>query len=57
MVADLAFELRFLFAVVEVEIFVWGIADRTDNLSWYHGRFTPAFNRCKGLAVIGLVQG
>ena len=56
MVTDLAFELRFFLAVVEVEISVWGIADRTDDLSRHHRRFAPELNRFKGFAVLGLIQ-
>ena len=48
---------RFLLAVVEVEIFVWGIAHRTDNLLWRHGRFAPAFDRFQRFAVNGLIEG
>ena len=40
---DFAFKLRFLFAVVEVEIFLGGIADRTNYLSRHCLRLTPAF--------------
>jgi len=55
--ADLAFELRFLLAVVEVEIFVRSIAGRTDNQFWNHEGFTPTLDRGQRFAIFGLIGG
>ena len=52
---DLAPDLRFLLAVVVVEIVVWGIADRAGNQFWDYVRFAPAPNRIKRLTVKRLV--
>ena len=57
MAADLAFELRFLLAVVEVEIFVRSIAGRTDNQFWNHEGFTPTLDRGQRFAIFGLIGG
>ena len=53
--ADLAPDLRFLHAVVEVEIFVRGITDRADNQFRDHVRFAPAFDGTKRLPMKSLV--
>jgi len=53
--ADLAPDLRFLLAVVVVEIVVRGIADRADNQFWDCVRLVPAPDRRKRFAVKRLV--
>jgi hypothetical protein len=53
--ADLAHDLRFLLAVVVVEIVVRGIADRADNQFWDCMRLVPAPDRRKRFGVKRLV--
>ena len=51
MAADLASDLRFLLAVVVVEIVVWGIADRAGNQFRGGVSLPPAPDRIKRFTV------
>ena len=53
--ADFAHDLRFLLAVVVVEIVVRGIADRTNNQFWDRMRLVPTPDRMKRFTVKRLV--
>ena len=53
--ADLASDLRFLLAVVVVQVIMRGIADGTNNRFRDHVRFAPTPDRIKRLPVNGLV--
>ena len=55
MTADLALDLRFLFAIVEVEIVVRGLADRANNQFRDGVSLPPALHRIKRFAVKRLV--
>lgn len=55
--ADLASELGFLLAVVEVEIFVWGIADGTDDLLWNRRGVSLAFDHGQRFAMRSFIAG
>jgi hypothetical protein len=55
--ADFASELGLLLAVVAVEIFVWGIANGTDNLLWNHRGVAPAFDHRQRFAMCGFIAG
>jgi len=52
---DFAPDLRFLLAVVVVEIVVRGIADRTNNQFWDCVRLPPALDRIKRFPMSSLV--
>ena len=52
MTADLAFELRLIFAVVIVKIIVRGITDRANDLVRDMERLFPSLNRFKRIAVV-----
>lgn len=57
MAADLAPDLRFLLAVVVVQVVVRGVADRTNNQFRDCVRVVPAPDRIKQFTVKRLVLG
>lgn len=55
-IANLAFKLRHLFAVIVVDVDMRGITEWANDLNRNCRRAVPAFNRSKRLAVLGFVE-
>lgn len=55
MVTDFAFELSSFIAVIVIDIYVRGIAQRADRERWNFRRVGPLLNRTKRFAMVSLI--
>ena len=55
MVTDFAFELSSFIAVVVIDIYARGVAERADRDRWNFGRVGALFNRAKRFTVVSLI--